>query len=163
MKKVLIFYALLVVAIVVFAISRGTNLLNFGKGAPSTTSGATATINGATYKLILAVSDAEKQKGLSGRDSLAAGTGMLFPFDKKDTWAFWMRDMKFPIDIIWINDNKVVDFVENAPAASSGQSPSNLIIYRPSTPANYVLEVNANEITKQKIKKGDSVILKGIK
>lgn len=165
MKKVLIFYALLVVAVVIFAITKGTNLLHFNSAGStkSASANATATVNGTAYKLIIAKSDAEKQKGLSGRNDLAKDTGMLFIFDKKDKYGFWMRDMKFPIDIIWINDDKIVDFVENAPAASNGQSPANLIIYRPGAEANYVLEVNAREITKQKIKKGDTVVLKGVR
>lgn len=159
MKKVLFFYVLLVVVIIIFALSRGTNLLQFGTG----TKGATAKIENKTYKLILTKTDAERIKGLSGRNSLAAGEGMLFTFSQKNKYAFWMKGMKFPIDIIYIDDNKVVDFVENAPAPSSGQDASTLPIYKPSSPANYVLEINANEITKNKIKKGDTVEFKNIK
>lgn len=161
MKKVLIFYALLVVVVVAFALSRGTNLLNFGGGGGSDKT--TAKIHNTTYKLILAKTNEEKQKGLSGRNSLAKDSGMLFVFGKKEPYAFWMRDMKFPIDIIWIDGNKIVDYVENAPAASSGQSPSNLTVYKPEAPADYVLEVNANEISKNKIKRGDTVTLTGVK
>lgn len=159
MKKVLVFYVLLVVVIIIFALSRGTNLLQFG----TSTKGATAKIENKTYKLILTKTDAEKIKGLSGRSNLAAGTGMLFAFPQKNKYAFWMKDMRFPIDIIYIDDNKVVDFVENAPAPASGQDASTLPIYKPSAPANYVLEVNAKEISKNKIKKGDTVIFSGIK
>lgn len=162
MKKVLIFYALLVVVIVAFALSRGTNLLNFG-GNGGGSSNVTAAVGGKTYKLILAKTDIEKQKGLSGRSSLPSDSGMLFVFENKDTHAFWMRDMKFPIDIIWIDENKVVDFVENVPAPAANQDPTTLPIYKPAAAANYVLEVNAHEITKQKIKKGDTVTLKGVK
>lgn len=163
MKKVLIFYALLVIVIVIFAITRGANLLNINFGGGSGNKNVTATVGGKTYKLLLAKTDSEKQKGLSGRNNLASDSGMLFIFKDKDIYPFWMRDMKFPIDIIWIDDNKVVDFIENAPAAPSGQSPANLVIYKPDAKANYVLEINAQEISKNKIKVGDNVELKGVK
>ena len=130
MKKVLIFYAILVVVIVVFLLARGGNFLNFK--LPGESSSATAKLGGKTYNLILAKTDSEKMKGLSGRGSLSSNTGMLFIFKDKDNYGFWMRDMKFPIDIIYINDNKVVDFVENAPAPTDGQSAATLPVYKPS-------------------------------
>lgn len=157
MKKVLIFYGLLVVAIVIFALSRGYTFFHFG------TSSSTAKINGKTYQLILAKTSAEKIKGLSGRTSLDKNAGMLFIFATSDKYAFWMNNMKFPIDIIWINNNKIVDFVENAPAPSAGQNASMLPIYKPSDLANYVLEVNAHEVTSLKMKKGDTVVFTNAK
>ena len=162
MKKVLIFYALLVVVIVVFAVSRGANLLNFG-GGDSGSSTITAKLGGKTYKLLLAKTDEEKKKGLSGRNSLPNDSGMLFIFSEKKIYPFWMKDMKFPIDIIYVNDDKIVDVVENAPAPTKDQTPSMLPIYKPSSEANYVLEVNANEFKNNKMKKGDTVTFKGVK
>lgn len=159
MKKVLLFYVLLVVVIVVFALSRGTNLFHFG----SSTGNVTAKIENKTYKIILAKTDADKIKGLSGRNNLAADEGMLFIFPQKAAYAFWMKGMKFPIDIIYIDDTKVVDFIENAPAPLAGQDASSLSIYKPGASANYVLEVNAHEVSKNKIKKGDVVTFTGIK
>lgn len=161
MKKVLILYVLLVVVVVVFLLSRGGNLFKFNLFPDKTT--GTLTINSKTYKLLLAKSDAEKQKGLSGRSNLAKNTGMLFIFPKKDVYPFWMKDMKFPIDIIYIDDAKVVSIFENVPAPTKDQTPAQLPIYRPDAPANYVLELNAKEVSSNKIKVGDTVILKGIK
>lgn len=159
MKKVLIFYVLLVVVIVIFALSRGTNLFHFG----ASTGNSTAKIGNKTYKLIIAKTDAERIKGLSGRASLAEAEGMLFTFSKKDIYSFWMKDMRFPIDILFISDDKIVDLVENAQAPEKDQDPSTLPVYKSSEPANMVLEVNANEISKNKIKKGDTVVLTGVK
>lgn len=161
MKKVLIFYALLVVVIVIFLLSRGGNLLEFNLFQSATK--GTATINNKTYKLLLAKTDAERQKGLSGRSNLDKNTGMFFVFPKKDTYGFWMKEVKFPIDIIFIDDNKVVSVFENVPAPYKDQLPSTLPIYKPDAPANYVLELNAKEVTAAKIKKGDTVIIKDIK
>ncbi len=162
MKKVLIFYAVLVIVIVIFALSRGANLLkfNFTGGGNS---GQTVTVGKKTYSVTIAKTEAELQKGLSGRSSLNSGNGMLFVFPDKQRYTFWMNDMKFPIDIIFINDNKVVDFVENAPAPAAGQSAASLPRYTPSGEVNYVLEVNAKEVSKNNIKKGDSVSYKNIK
>lgn len=161
MKKVLIFYAVLVIVIVAFALSRGTNLLNFNLVGGGNSQ--TVTIGKKTYGVTVAKTDAERQHGLSGKTNLAPGKGMLFIFPTKDKYGFWMNDMKFPIDIIYIDDKKVVDLVENALPPATGQLAGTLPVYRPSEAANYVLEVNANEISKNKIKKGDSVVLKGIK
>lgn len=160
MKKVLAFYALLVVVIIIFVVARGGNLFNFSLGGGTK---GTATIGTKTYKLLSAKTDTERMKGLSGRNNLAADSGMLFTFPEKGIYSFWMRDMKFPIDIIFISDDKIVDFVENAPNPAKDQLPSTLPIYKSSEPVNFVLEVNANEIEKNKFKKGDKVTLKGIK
>ena len=102
-------------------------------------------------------------KGLSGRNNLAKDTGMLFTFSEKGIYSFWMRDMKFPIDILFISDDKIVDFVVNAPKPAKDQLPSSLPVYKSSEPANIVLEINANEIEKNKFKKGDKVTLTRIK
>lgn len=161
MKKILIFYAILVVVIVVFALSRGTSLLNFSFGGGNNSQ--SVTVGKKTYAVTVAKSDTERQNGLSKKESLKAGTGLLFVFPTKDRYGFWMNEMKFPIDIIFINDNKVVDLVENALPPATGQTAASLPVYKPSTAVNYVLEINAKEITKNKIKKGDSVVLKGIK
>lgn len=161
MKKILIFYGILVIVIIVFAVSRGANLLNFNFGNPS--NAASATIGTKTYSLLLAKTEAEKELGLSKRESLSANMGMLFAFETKGIHKFWMNEMRFPIDIIFINDNKIVDFVENAAAPAAGQSAATLPVYAPSEPINYVLEVNANEISKNKFKRGDSVTFKNVK
>lgn len=156
MKKVLLLYGLLIVVLAAFFFVRGGNF-SFGL-----LSSPTAKVNNKIYKLTLAKTDADKIKGLSGKDSLAADTGMLFVFSQKGIYPFWMKNMKFPIDIIYINDNKVVDLFENAQVPASGTADVDIQKYKPSDPGQYVLEVNAFEITKQKIKKGDTVILKGI-
>lgn len=158
MKKVLIFYGLLVIAVVIFLLARGTNF-NFGFSGKN----PTAKINNKTYKLILAKTDSERIKGLSGRSSLVKDTGMLFIFDKKGLYAFWMKDMKIPIDMLFINDNKIITVIENASTPTSGQDPSTLPIYKPTGEVNYVLEINANESSKNKFKEGDNVIFTGVK
>ena len=108
----------------------------------------------------LAADAITQQKGLSGRPSLDSQSGMLFIFNKPAVYTFWMPDMNFPIDIIWINDNKVVDISANV---SNNFDPKNPAFYEPSQPAQYVLEVNAGFSGKENIKVGDSVSFINIK
>lgn len=99
--------------------------------------------------------DATRTKGLGERDSLEYDRGMLFVFDKEQEWTFWMKDMSFPIDIIWISkDKKVVDYYKNAPP-QPGVPDNQLKIYAPQSPAQYVLEINAGIVDKYDIKIGD--------
>lgn len=94
-------------------------------------------------------------KGLSGRQSLKDTEGMLFVLPTLDIPKFWMKDMLIPLDIIWIRDNKVVEITKNIPAPPS----ENLPIYSPSSPANYVLEINAGLSDTLGISLGDNVNL----
>jgi len=92
-----------------------------------------------------------RAKGLSGRDSLEENAGMLFTFDKPDTHSFWMRGMNFPLDLVWINGDRVIGFAENAQPDISA-SPQ---IYQPDEPVDKVLEVNAGLVKKRGIQVGD--------
>ena len=66
--------------------------------------GAAVRIGGkATYSVDMAVTDAERQQGLSGREFMAQDAGMLFVFEGEQPRQFWMKDMRFPLDIIWID------------------------------------------------------------
>lgn len=96
-------------------------------------------INGKTINVEIAKTDTERQKGLSGRTSLDANAGMLFIFPKADIWPFWMKDTKIPLDIIYINNNHIVDMTTLQP-----QNGDNIPQYTPQNKANYVLELNAN-------------------
>jgi len=93
--------------------------------------------------------------GLSGRKNLPAQGGMLFVFDKENYHTFWMKDMNFPLDMIWIGaDMKIVDVFKNA-------TPDSYPKYsiKPDYPAQYVLETNAGWLDKNKINIGDKINL----
>lgn len=109
----------------------------------------------------IADTDEERSKGLSGRNSLPKNYGLLFVFEEAKKYPFWMKDMKFPIDIIWINKNEVVDITNHAPPETNTKS--SLTIYKPKVPALYVLEVNANYVRENTIKVGDEVEISGLK
>ena len=117
------------------------------------------TIGTTKIKVDLATTTATFKKGLSGRPSLASDTGLLFIFKTADIYQFWMPDMHFPIDIIWINNGKVVDVDENA---TNIFDPKHPVFYRPSSAARYVLEVNAGFFKKHGLKIGDKVQLQNI-
>lgn len=107
----------------------------------------------------VARTDADRQKGLSGRGALRFENGMLFVFDGHGYPAIWMKDMQFPIDIVWISGNRIVDFEENAPVPPAGASDTELPSYRPDGSANLVLEVQAGFIKENNVRIGDTVAI----
>lgn len=81
-----------------------------------------------------------REKGLSGVDRLLPDRGMLFVFQRPDVYAFWMKDMKFPIDILWISGDELVDMTTDVPVPQPGEE---LATYFPRFPVDRVLEVPA--------------------
>ncbi|MFA6422370.1 MAG: DUF192 domain-containing protein [Candidatus Buchananbacteria bacterium] len=117
-----------------------------------------AIIDGKEIRLEIVKTTEQMQRGLSFRDSLDASSGMLFVYDKYVVPSFWMKDMRFSIDIIWIRDNSVIGIEENLPVITSGTLP----LYKPSELVNYVLEVNAGLIKQNGISPGDKVSFKNL-
>lgn len=101
----------------------------------------------------------ERSKGLSGRESLASSSGMLFVYPESKQYRFWMKDMKFNIDIIFIDNGKVEDFIKDVSAPNPGQKDQDLPVYQPQKPIDMVLEVNSGFVDRQQIKIGDTVYL----
>jgi uncharacterized membrane protein (UPF0127 family) len=109
-----------------------------------------------TITVELANTPASRQKGLGDRASLGVDQGMLFVFDQKQVRPnFWMKDMKFSIDIIWISNDKVVQ-IDKAPA-EPGVPDSGLKVYIPAQAVDYVLEVNSGFSTSNNITVGTTV------
>jgi uncharacterized membrane protein (UPF0127 family) len=121
--------------------------------APENTS--TVTIKNQTFSVSVAETEVDKQKGLSGKASLPLTEGKLFLFDTPDTYTFWMKDMKFPIDIIFINGDTIVSIAENARPVTSGTMP----LYKPTGSSDKVLEINAGLSKKYNFKPGDKVTI----
>ncbi len=97
-------------------------------------------INGQQIKVQVVDTEEARNKGLGGRASLAENEGMLFVFDQPDYYIFWMKDMLIPIDIVYLEKNKIVELVKNMPPPKPGESPA---VYRPLNRADVVLEVKA--------------------
>lgn len=107
---------------------------------------STVTIGDKTWPVELAITTQEKAQGLSGREVLPEGTGMLFIYDSDRPLSFWMPDMNFPLDMVWIDSTcRVVDATLNAPVPEPGQSRNDLPRFSPRSPAMFVLEINAGE------------------
>jgi len=123
----------------------------------------TVEVSGNTINIEVANTEALREKGLSERDSLNENSGMLFVFPQKGIApSFWMKGMKFNIDIIWIGGNKVVDITKDATIPKEGAPDSSLSLYKPNSPIDYVLEVNANYSSSHNIKIGDEVKINGL-
>lgn len=114
-------------------------------------------IKGHVLNIELARTDAEMSKGLSARRTLAEDDGMLFIFKQKLYPSFWMHDMNFPLDFIWIDEETIVDITKDVPNPEKGTKDTQLKLYSPTHPVNYVLEVNAGYCTKMGIEIGDIV------
>lgn len=105
-----------------------------------------------TLQLEVVSTDELRAKGLSGREYLSANQAMWFEFNNSDVHCFWMKDMNFPIDIIWLNDQrKVVQIKENAQPSSYPES------FCPNEPSKYVLEVSAGLAKQENIAIGSQL------
>lgn len=112
------------------------------ESTPSEESPTVTLPNGAKVNVLVADTDATRQRGLSGSEPLGASEGMLFVFEKAASYAIWMKDMKYDLDIIWMDsEGRVVHMVEDAKAPASATE--NLPVYKNSDPALYVLELPA--------------------
>jgi uncharacterized membrane protein (UPF0127 family) len=109
-------------------------------------------LGGQRYKVEVADDDAERARGLMFRDQLAPGTGMIFLHDREEPQAYWMKNTKIALDILYFDSaRKLVAQQRDVPPCSAGNAcppyPSN-------APARYVLELNAGEAAKLKLQNG---------
>jgi len=114
-------------------------------------------IAGQIIQVELALSEMERAKGLSGREVLGDNEGMLFIFETPGLYNFWMKNMKFPLDIIWLapsegGDTEGMQVVHIKKDARPESYPAT---YGPDENAKYVLEVNAGFSEKNNLKEGD--------
>jgi uncharacterized membrane protein (UPF0127 family) len=114
----------------------------------------TLQINGREITAEVVTSSADLYHGLSGRANLCTDCGMLFVFNDDQNRDFVMRNMKFPLDIIFINQHQIQKIAANLPP--EGNLPNT--IYSSDSPADQVLEVNAGYTQRQGIKIGDTVL-----
>lgn len=110
-------------------------------------------INDTKIEIEYSRSAEEKKQGLSDRESLCGNCGMLFVYNDYENLAFWMKNMHFPLDIIWIRDNKILKISNDLPP--EGEKPEKT--YSADEPVNFVLEVNAGFCENNGINVGDVV------
>ena len=126
------------------------------------TNQSTVTIGTAVYKVKIADDNITRGKGLSGQINLPDDHGMLFIFDNPAIQTFWMKDMLFPIDIVWISDTCIVaSITPNIPIPLESTEINKLPRYQSDNPVKYVLEIAQGQAKVWDIKVGDSVLLHG--
>ena len=112
----------------------------------------------ATYAIDVAVKPGERQQGLSGREVMAQNAGMLFVFEDEQPLTFWMKDMRFPLDIIWIDGQcRLIDVAADVPTPPPNASNDEIPRVQSPLPAQYVLELNAGEWARAGLSPGDRV------
>lgn len=131
---------------------------NFGSSAPKGEPSSQiinikyAKIAGQMIKVELALTREAQELGLSGRKNLKEYEGMLFIFPKPQKNYFWMKDMNFPIDIIWIDEDFKIIYIEKNVEPSSFPNS-----FGPGVDNRYVLEISAGFSEKNNLKEGDKV------
>lgn len=109
-------------------------------------------IAGKTIALSVADTEAERVRGLSGKERLIDGEGMLFVFTSESRYRFWMKEMNFPIDIIWLSeDGMIVDMHTDVSPSTYPE------VFRPREPVRYVLELPAGFAKANNLKIGDRI------
>ncbi len=146
--------AVIVVPLALFAIFLvAAIVVRFGN--PATKRDVRFSVGGHEFRVEVADTAAARAQGLSGRDGLPEGEGMLFVFPKAGNYGFWMKDMKFALDFVWIKGDTVLGVTENVPSEPGG----NILTYNhyyPPAPADKVLEVNAGTVQNYGIRVGDN-------
>jgi hypothetical protein len=120
---------------------------------PSSSNTVQVEFGGMTLSVEIAKSTADQQKGLSDRDSMASNHGMLFVFGSEANWGFWMKGMRFSLDIIWFDSQRHVAFIAQGLRPCT---PQDCPIHTPPVKALYVLEVNAGFVQNHHVVLGDT-------
>jgi len=104
-------------------------------------------------KISVEVADTVEKRslGLGKRSGLENGWGMLFVFEKRKQHGFWMKDMEFPLDIIWLDNHRIAYILRNVQPAKSGVIP---LVMTPPVAGNFVLEIDAGRADDLKLQVG---------
>lgn len=125
---------------------------------PSSMRVAVATLpDGTSITVEIARSPSQKTRGLAGRPSLGATEGMLFAYRLPQIVTMWMKDMRFPIDIVWLRDERIVYLVADA---LPNDSPTRTR-YSSSVLADRVLELPAGSINSHSLFIDDRIVITG--
>lgn len=121
-------------------------------GTPRLPSSPVTLPDGSRIQAELATNGRETQRGLMFRPSLGAGEGMLFLFGSEGLWRFWMLNTLIPLDIIWMNSNREIIFINaDTPTCAAQPCPT----YGPNARSQFVLELRAGEAARRGLRVGD--------
>lgn len=102
----------------------------------------------------LAITDEERQLGLMYRKTINPDQGMLLVFEQENYYSIWMKNMKFSLDILWLDrEKRIVHIERNVPPCKKDPCPS----YSPRFPAQYVLEIKAGSVDEHALKMYDRI------
>lgn len=110
-----------------------------------------------TVNVTVANTEKTRLLGLSGRQEMASDEGMLFVFDSEAVHCFWMKDMLFSIDIIWLDSKKRIIHTEKDVRPDTYPR-----IFCPREPARFVLEIHGGLVREHDIKIGQGAIFRGL-
>jgi uncharacterized protein len=116
-------------------------------------------IGGKIISVLVADTPTRQFKGLSNKKDLGKYSGMLFRFPYKSRYVIVMKDMNFPIDIVWINDNKVVDLTINAKPEVKNKAEKDLVQYVPLYNVDTILELPTGFVKQNNVKIGDTIVI----
>jgi len=124
--------------------------------APHRVASKELTIGSRVLHVDMATTEAQRERGLGGRTSMTNDQGMLFVFPERGVYPFWMKDMQFPLDIVWIDHGTVTEVATLEPPANAAKQPQE---YMPKFPADHVLEINADQAKKLGLAPGTAIQL----
>lgn len=104
------------------------------------------------FSVLLADTPELQERGLSGRESLLPNQVMLFIFDEPSQYGIWMKDMKFPLDILWLDQSKRIIFIQESVSPETYPE-----VFAPDLPAKYVLEAKSGFVAENKLKIGSEI------
>ena len=137
-------------ALAAFAVSALVSLVVFAQAIP------TVELKGQRYTIEIAADDAARAHGLMDRTAMEADHGMLFVFQDDAPRAFWMKNTKIPLDMLFFDgDRKLVSIQHSVPPCVADPCPG----YSSGAPARYVLELNAGQAEKLGVTSGDELIV----
>jgi len=148
-KKILLSLFLTSLILIIFLL-----ILIYQKGTEKLQTGLLK-INDKNINVEIVTTQVQQYQGLSNRISLCSDCGMLFIFPDKEVRKFVMRNMNFPLDIIFVSDNEIINIEKNL--SPEGNEPANL--YQSLIPADMVLELNGTYVERNNIKVGDKIII----
>jgi uncharacterized protein len=115
----------------------------------------TAEFGGVSLTIQYALTEAQREKGLGGRETVPPDYGMLFVFPTDGYYRFWMKDTLVPLDMFWLNDQGQVVYIAHDVLPSSYPN-----VFYPTAPARYVLETAAGFADSHNIATGTPLELK---
>ncbi|MBI2607706.1 MAG: DUF192 domain-containing protein [Candidatus Doudnabacteria bacterium] len=152
MWKLALSVALILAVIVMVQLARETSKQTM----PTQYDDGIIQLAGQTLNIELAKTAQKQRIGLGGRDSIGENEGMLFVYNQAKPHGFWMKGMLMPIDIIWIDGNRIVDISAEV-QPQPGASDRDLQLYSPKSPADKVLEVSSGWAKRNGLTIGDVV------